>query len=198
MIPPLPFLYLPDAVTLSLLLVVFKALRVAAVDHATSELLSLREEMLVFWLSNGLNRNDEGYLALSNILESAMRLLPALSPARLVFIDRFGKKVTKRGVELQLPNPSRNADRLIDGTMTENGRQKLRRLHLETNLVLGTFLLMGSLSGCALSLTIASRMLKRTIAHHGIGRTDFFFDLLERVLGTLGRQALRIGSATGK
>jgi hypothetical protein len=196
MMPTLPFLYLPDAVTLSLLIIVFSALRRAAVDHAAQELLSLREEMLVFWIRNGLNPDDEGYIALSNILESATNLLPSLSPGRLIFIHRLTGKMAKRNIETQLPDPSRNVDCLIEGTTPATAQQKLKRLHLETNLALGTFMLAGSLSGCALTFIIASRMLRRTVAHHGMDRTDFFFDLLERVLGILGRQALQIGSLT--
>ena len=58
------------------------------------------------------------------------------------------------------------------------------------NLGLGTFILMGSLSGWFLLFVIIPKMLKRTIAQPKANRTDFFFDMLERMLEHLGRRTL--------
>jgi len=187
--PTLPFLYLPDAVTLILLMIAFSMLRSAAVLHIKQELLVVHKEMLVYWLENGLDRSDRGYLAISDLVESAIRLAPRLSPARLVFIYRLQRRTAL------FYTPSGEVSRLIEYTPDEKGRAKLRRLQMEINLALGTFILLGSISGWFLLLMITSKMLKGTIAHSGTDRTDFFFDMLERMLAHLGRQTLQMGFA---
>jgi hypothetical protein len=193
--PTLPFLYLPDAITLILLLVVFSLLRSIAIDHIRQELLMIRKEMLFYWVNNGLDPKDRGYLALRNLIESSTRVLPRLSPGRLMFIYLLKRKAAKRGIMVPLPDPSGECSLMIDRSANTNGRKKLKRLHMEMNLALGMFFLLGSLSSWFPAFLIIPRMLKRTISHHQDHRTDFFFDMLERVLGSLGRQALQIGCA---
>jgi hypothetical protein len=186
----LPFLYLPDAITLILLLIVFGMLRMAAIDHIRQELLNIRREMLSYWLNNALDTNDCGYVALRNLINSSIKLAPRLTPGRLVFIYRLQRNRT-----LSLPDPSHEVSLLVKGTANANGREKLKRLQMEMNLGLGVFFLMGSLSGWLFLFIIVPRMLKRTISHHKDDRVDFFFDMLERMLLSLGRQAQQIGRA---
>jgi hypothetical protein len=193
--PILPFLYLPDAVTLIFLLVTFSLLRSVAIHHINQELLTIREEMLFYWVKNGLDHKDKGYLALRNLIDASMSLVPRLSPARFVFIYLLRKRRSKTGRILGLPNPSAECSRMVECIDNANGRKKLRRLQMEMNLALGTFFLAGSLSGWFLLFVLIPRMLRRTILHGRDHRTDFFFDLLERVLGTVGRQAQQIGHA---
>jgi hypothetical protein len=180
--PTLPFLYLPDAITLIVLLVLFSMLRSIAIDHMRQELLIIRKEMLLFWLNNGLDYSDSGYTALVNRIDSLIRLAPKLSPGRLAFIYRLQRK-------LSLPNRSHEVSLLIEHTVNANGREKLKKLQMELNLGLGTFYLIGSLSGWLLLFAILPRMLKRTIMLQSDHRTDIFFDLVEKVLGRIGRQA---------
>ncbi len=187
--PTLPFLYFPDAITLILLMVAFRLLRSAAVIHIRQELLIVHKEMLVYWLENRLDRTDRGYLALRNLIESCIRLVPRLSPARLIFIYKLQR------ITVPFPSPSREAGCFVECTANERGRAKLKRLQMEMNLALGTFILMGSLSGWFLLFIIIPKMLKRTIAQPKANRTDFFFDMLERMLGNLGRRALQVGFA---
>ncbi len=184
----LPFLYLPDAVTLILLLVVLGMLRRAAVDHIRQELLSIRREMLSYWLNNALDFSDCGYIALRNLIDSSLNLAPRLTPGRLLFLYRL-----HRNTALTLPDPSLEASLLIQSTA--NGREKLKRLQMEMNLGLGVFFLTGSISGWFLLLIIVSKMLKRTISHRKYDRVDFFFDMVEKVLLCFGRQAQQIGRA---
>jgi hypothetical protein len=186
--PTLPFLYLPDAITLILLLVSFVVLRSVAVDHLRQELLIMRKEMLVHWMKNGLNHNESGYVALANLIDTSIRLAPKLSPGRLAFVYRLQKA-------FPFPDPSREVSRLIETTANANGREKLKRLQLEMNLGLGTFFCIGSLSGCFLLLVHLPRILKRAMSHHSENRTDFFFDMVERVLASIGRRAQQIGFA---
>jgi hypothetical protein len=191
--PSLPFLYLPDAITLILLMIALSMLRSAAVIHIRQELLVVHKEMLVYWLDNRLDRTDRGYLALRSLIESSIRIVSRLSPARLLFVRRLQRRTAKSGA---LPfSPSKEVNRLIECTADEKGRAKLKRLQLEMNLGLGTFILIGSLSGWFLLFIIIPRMLKRTIAQPKANRTDFFFDMLERMLGHLGRRTLQVGFA---
>ncbi len=194
--PPSPFLYLPDAITLILLLVVLGMLRSVAINHIRQELLIIRKEMLFYWLNNGLDRNDGGYVALRKLIESSIMLVSRLSPARLIFIYRLQRKRADGGAILRFPNPSREVSLLIENIANAGGRKKLERLQMEMNLGLGTFFLMGSLSGWCLLFIIVPRMLKRTLSHYQDHRTDVFFDMAERVLASLGRKAQQIGYAT--
>lgn len=193
--PALPFLYLPDAITLILLLVMFSLLRSTAIDHIRQELLKIRKEMLFYWVNNGLDPKDRGYLALRNLIESSTRVLPRLSPGRFMFIYMLRRRTAKRGIMLPLPDPSGECSLMIECSANTNGRKKLKRLQMEMNLALGTFFLLGSLSSWFLAFLIIPRMIKRTISHRRDRRTDFFFDMLERVLGSLGHQAQQIGYA---
>lgn len=192
----LPVLYLPDAITLILLIVVLGMLRSIAIDHIRQELHLIHREMLFYWLNNGLDCSDRGYMALRNLIESSINFVPRLTPGRLLFIYRLRRKTAKSGIILPLADPLSEVSLLIESTANANGREKLKRLQLEMNLALGSFFLMGSLSGWFLLLAIVPRMLKRTISHHQKDRTDAFFDMVERVLGSLGRQAQQIGYAT--
>jgi len=190
--PTLPFLYLPDAITLILLMIAFSMLRSAAIIHIRQELLSIHKKMLVHWLENGLDRTDRGYLALRNLIESSIRLAPQLSPGRLMFIHRLQRRAVKGGALFS--SPSCEVSRYIEGTLDEKGQAELKRLQLEMDLVMGTFIIMGSISGWFILFVIMPKMLKRTIARHKVNRTDFFFDLLERMLGHLGRRTLECAS----
>jgi hypothetical protein len=190
--PTLPFLYLPDAITLILLMIVFCMLRSAAIIHIRQELLFIHKKMLVHWLENGLDRTDRGYLALRNLIESSIRLAPQLSPGRLMFIHRLQRRAAKSGA--LFPSPSREVSRLIEGTPDEKGQAKLKRLQLEMDLVMGTFVLMGSISGWFILSIIIAKMLRRTMARHKVNRIDFFFDVIERMLGHLGRRTLECAS----
>ncbi len=187
--PTLPFLYLPDAITLILLIIALSMLRSAAVINIRQKLLVVRKEMLVYWLDNGLDRSDRGYLAFGDLVESCISLAPRLSPARLMCIYKLQRRTAL------FYTLSDEANGLVECTANAKGRAKLRRLQMEMNLALGTFILLGSLSGWFLLFIITSKMLKRTIAQSKIDRTDFFFDMLERVLAHLGRQTLRVGFA---
>jgi hypothetical protein len=191
----LPFLYLPDAISLILLLIAFTMLRRITIDHIRQELLIIREGMLCYWMNNALDPHDRGYEALGNLIEISLALVPRLSPGRLVFIRRLQRKTAKHTAMLPWPDPFGETRRLIECTANAKGRELLKRLQMEMNLGLGFFFLMGSLSGWFLMFIIIPRMLKKTFLHHKHHPADFFFDMFERVLGSIGRQALQIGCA---
>jgi hypothetical protein len=193
----LPFLYLPDAITLILLLIVFGMLRRVAMDHIRQELSIIRKEMLLYWLNHALDFKDRGYSALCDSIKLSIRLVPRLSPGRLVSLYRLRGK-TEGATSLSFPDPSRKVHDLIECTSDAKGREKLLSLHLEMNMALGAFFLMGSISGWFLLFVLVSKMLKRTFSHYRKNRTDVFFDMFERALVRLGRQAIQIGSASGQ
>ncbi len=194
--PTLPFLYLPDAVTLILLLVALSMLRRVAIIHLRQELLIIRKEMISFWLNGGLEHKDAGYIALRGLIDSSIRIAPRLSPARLMFVYRLLRQRSKRGNPVPMSDPAREVGLRIDATADRHGREKLKRLQMEMNLGMGTFFLMGSVSGWVLLLVIVPRMAKRSIARHAHHSTDAFFDMTERVLSRFGRRAQRIGFAS--
>jgi hypothetical protein len=190
----LPFLYLPDAVTLVLLMLVLSELRKIAISHVRQELLIIRKEMLTFWLNNGLDRADEGYLALRGLIDSSIRLAPRLSPARLVFVWQLQKRMTRRGHPPPFPD-ERAAWLRLGRIANQSSREKLRRLALEMTLALGTFVLIGSISGWAILLLVLPKMIRRSFAHRSGHRVDVFFDMAERMLSRVGRRAQEIGFA---
>ncbi|HTY61924.1 MAG TPA: hypothetical protein VMG30_06670 [Acidobacteriota bacterium] len=190
-----PFLYLPDAVTMILLLVVLGALRRLAIDHIRLEILILREELLLYWANCDLDFDDRGCRALRNLMESSIGLVPGLSPGRLLFVYRLQRITPRKKTVLSFPDPSFEVSSLIERTANAKAREKLKRLQLEMNMALGIFFLMGSLSGLFLFFLVLSKMLGRTISHYQKNRTDVFFDMLERVLVRFGRQAQQIGYA---
>jgi hypothetical protein len=193
--PTLPFLYLPDAVTLVLLLLVLGLLRSVAVSHIRQEMLVIRKEMLSFRLNSSLERDVEGYLALLGLIDASIRLAPRLSPARLLFTYRLERREAQKGRPLPLADPARAVGLIIDRTKNKIGREKLKRLQMEINLGMGTFLLMGSISGWGVFLVVVIKMIRRSVTHHPAHRIDAFFDMTERVLSRFGRLAQRIGFA---
>ncbi len=196
MTPTLPFLYLPDAVTLILLFLVLDALRRVAVAHIRQELLIIRKELLIFRLSGDPTRVDQGYAALRALIDSSIALAPRLSPARLLFIYRFLRRSVKQGRPVPIPDPAQEVSDHIESGTDRACREKLRRLQTEMNLSMGTFFLTASLSGWAVLLASVPGMVKRSITRHSQHRMDAFFDMAERVLGRLGRRTQKIGALT--
>jgi hypothetical protein len=190
----LPFLYLPDAVTLILLILVLSELRKVAISHLRQELLILRKEMISFWLHNGLDRADAGYLALRDLIDVSIRLAPRLSPARLLFIQRLQKHgAQQRGSPF--PDPASDVSARIGRILNQAGKEKLQRLQTEMSLALGSFFLVGSVSGWALLLLVVPKMVRHSFVHHSRDRADAFFDMTERLLSRTGRRAQQIGFA---
>ena len=170
-------------------------LRSVAVSHIRQELLIIRKEMITFWLDRSLERSDAGYLALRGLIDSSIRFAPRLSPARLLFVYRLERKAAKQGNPLPIADAARMVSLIIDRTAHKNGREKLKRLQMEMSLGMGTFFLMGSISGWAVCFVVVLKMIKRSLAHYTVHRTDAFFDMAERVLSRFGRRAQRIGFA---
>jgi len=190
----LPFLYLPDAVTLILLLLALGMLRSTAVGNIRQELLVIRKELLTFRLDCGRHGAEPAYLALRNLVDSSIRLAPELSPARLLFVFRLQRKLAKRGMSLPLPNPSLAVNDRIEEAKIRNVRTKLKRLQMELNLGVGTYFLLGSVSSWLLMFVIVPKVVRRSFSHHPGHRVDAFFDMIERVLSRLGRRALWLAS----
>jgi hypothetical protein len=186
----LPFLYLPDAVTLILLLLALSMLRSAAIGNIRQELLLIRKEMLSFRLNGGRDGADPAYGALRSLVDSSIKLAPELSPARLLFVFRLQRKLAKKGMPLPIPNPALEVNRCIEETAARDARTKLKRLQMEMNLGIGTFFLLGSVSSWVLMFVIVPRLVRRSFTHHPGHRVDAFFDMIERVLSRLGRRAL--------
>ncbi len=194
--PTLPFLYLPDAVTLILLMLILSTLRSVAVVHLRQELLVIRREMLLIRLAGVTRQAAAPYDGLRALLDSCIRVAPRLSPARLFFLYRLQRKQTMLGNPPPFTDRARAVHAAIALLGDQSAGEKLRRLQMEMNLSLGSFYVMGSLSGWAVLFCLVPRMVKRSVARRDSHRTDSFFDMLERVLGRLGRNAQKLGFAT--
>src|SRR5262245_8220378 len=101
----MPFLYLPDAVSLLLLGVALSLLRQSAVEHLRMELDRLRSHTQDVWRATGASLEDSAYVSLQKLIDSSDRLAEKLSPARLYFLHRCWRKIAKSQHERLFPHP---------------------------------------------------------------------------------------------
>jgi hypothetical protein len=189
--PPRPFLYLPDALSLTLLIVALTVLRRAAIVHLRQELLRLRKEMILYWSGNELPFDQAAYQQLCALLAEMAELAPRLSPARLFFVHRLASK-SGRGELWSSPK----AERPVAQSGSAGDHQvklKLQRLHLEMNLAVGTFFLLGSISGWMLLCYVLLRLAVRRIKGRSASRVGFF-DLSEKLISRIGFDAVKLGT----
>lgn len=187
--PPRPFLYLPDALSLTLLFVALTLLRRSAIAHLRQELLRLRQEMILYWSCNELPFDHAAYQELRALLARVAELAPRLSPARFFFINRIvrrnrlGEMLPSQGGELALIG--------LGSAEERKAKLKLQRLHLEMNLAVGTFFLLGSISGwmllCSILIRVAFRKVTGRSAH-----APTVFDLAEKLISRIGFDALNL------
>lgn len=187
--PPRPFLYLPDALSLTLLFVALTLLRRSAIAHLRQELLRLRKEMILYWSGNELPFDHAAYQQLRALLAEVAELAPRLSPARFFFINRH---VSRSGLGEMLPSPAAEHVRIQSGSAEDRkAKLKLQRLHLEMNLGVGTFFLLGSISGWMLLCTILIRLAIRKVTGRS-AHAATVFDLAEKLISRIGFEALKL------
>lgn len=188
--PPRPFLYLPDALSLALLIAALTLLRRSAIAHVRQELLQLRKEMILYWNGSGFPFDDPEYQRVRVLLAQAAELAPCLSPARFFFLNRLLRGSPGGGMP---PSPAIE----FSGTQPASAargkaRIKLRRISLESDLAIGTFFLLGSLSGWVLLCSILIRLAARKIRGRESGNTASVFDLAEKLISRIGFHALEL------
>jgi len=192
-----PLLYLPDAISLILLLVVLSLLRSLAVMHIRQELAALRNEALLYWAGAGQSLGHEAYMGLCRRIRSRIQMSECLSPAFVFWLGRPSKSVAS------------NVDRKLEGNYREQlqreleaiagiaARSKMRRFNLEADVSYGTFYLTGSISGWMLLAPVLFRMLVRASRYRSGNRVDRIFDMAERVLSRAGRRAYLLARTAG-
>jgi hypothetical protein len=135
------------------------------------------------------------YQELRALLAKIAELAPRLSPARFFFIHRLvrrsglGEMLLSQGGELALTRLENAAER--------KAQLKLQRLHLEMNLGVGTFVLLGSISGWMLLCSILIRVAFRKVT----GRSAYaptIFDLAEKLISRIGFDALNLARSAGR
>ena len=191
-----PFLYLPDAVSLTLLLVLIGLLRRSAIIHVRQDLLRLRGEMFVWWVDKGLSLPNPAYMSLCKQIDSSVKLAPIFSPARLYFTLRLYRQLEKFGFSHLFSNPAAGFEQHIERIADSKTRDKLRRTQLEIDMSVGTLYLLASMSGWILTFPIFFRMITRSLSGTSENRVDKLFDLGERVLSRVGRRAQQLALAT--
>ena len=189
--PPQPFLYLPDAISLTLLFAALTLLRDSAIAHLRQELLRLRKEMILYWSSNELPFDDAAYQQLRALLAEVAELAPRLSPARFFFISRLVSRSSAGGMPPSLTTESPGIQSA--GAAHRKMKPKLQRIFLEMNLAVGMFFLLGSISGWMLLSSILIRLAVRKVSGRRSTNRMSVFDLAEKLISRIGFNALRLG-----
>jgi len=192
----MPFLYLPDAISLGLLLIVLDLLRRSAVAHLRQELLGIRNGLFCYWSANHLPLSHPDYLNVQSRIESAVRLAHKLSPARLFFVTRLVRKTEKQSRKRLLHAQAQELQARPNMAEARRVREKLRRIDLETNMLLGVFLLVASVSGWILLLVIVARVVFRLFSRKSGSLVDYVFDLAERLTARIGSRSLKTAIAS--
>jgi len=184
-----PFLYLPDAVSLALLITALCLLRRLAVARCLQELHRLRLDLLLYWTDRGLPEAHPAYACLANQMRLASTLSPGVSPSRLFFVGRRYQRIPvilRDRIDEQGPG--------LIGIEDTKARERLRRIQLEFDISFGTYYLLGSISGWVVTTVIAVRLIRR-VARRPADRIGWAFDVMEKTFSRLGRRALRLAYA---
>ncbi len=188
------FLYLPDVISLVLLTVALTLLRSLAVAHCRQEIHRLRLELLLYWTSKGLYPPQPVYGNLTGQMSAGSELAEGLTPARLFLVRRKCRSISESAFRRLVPDWSQEPG--LRGLHDSKSRERLRRIQLEFDISLGMFFLFGSISGWMVTGGILFNVLRRMAARKPASRTDWAFDLVEKVFSRLGRRALRLAFAS--
>ncbi len=177
----LPFLYLPDALSLTLLFIALTLLRLSAIAHLRQELVRLRKQMVLDCATGQVPASSAGYVQLRTLLVEASEFAPRLSPAHLFFVHREAARWRFNDQPAAATTESRGDQRACE--------TKLLRLRLDMHLAIGTYFLLGSISGWILSCLILIRISYRKL--NGTS-TQPAFDLAEKLISRSGFEALKL------
>jgi len=192
----MPFLYLPDAISLMLLFVALSLLRQSAVEHLRMELDRLRREVLEYWLETGAPLKDSSYVSLQSLIDSSDRLADKFSPGRLFFVHLCWRKITKSQNERLFPDPLGEFERQVVAVTEKRILEKLLSFELDMVMKLGVFLMVASISGWISFFYFEFRILWRSRTWPAGNRVDRFMDFNERLVTRMGREAHRLAIQT--
>ncbi len=187
----MPFLYLPDAISLTLATGALWLLRRAAISHCRQELYRINMEVLLCWPDNAALEDGRVYSTFLSRISAGVDLAERVTPARLFFAARLCERDPTIAERL----PQRTAP---VGSIDVGTRKKLQRLLLESDIGYGMFYMFGSISGCALSSIVLCRLVWRAAARKRKDRIGWTFDALERIFSRAGRRALKLAYLTAQ
>jgi len=188
----LPFLYLPDAISLAFIIIALLLLRHLAIEHFRQELLKIRNKMVLFCCDAGFPLDHPACLHIHNEITLLGRMAERISPANLFYIRRVCMEAFKDdpGHVLSFA-PDHLGEKL---NKIENSRivEKLFITQLEINMTLGSLYFLGSLSGWIISARILYKIAFRKLADHPRKKLDRRLDLAERFISDAGFKTLML------
>ncbi len=187
-----PFLYLPDAISLAMLIYALTLLRRSSICHCREELYRLQQETLLCWADIAIAEDARVYREVSGRITAGIESLESTTPARLFFIGRACAKIPATVYQHLLPEWAAGTEPVLLGLEDRKVQQKLQRVLLESDICLGIFYLFGSLSGWAKATVLLCKVIARMPSHKKSHRIDWAFDAMERVFSREGRRALRL------
>jgi hypothetical protein len=193
----MPFLYLPDVVSLALLLITLNFLRRSAVEHFRQELLKIHNDMILYCCDIGLPFNHPACLHIRHEISLVSGMAEKISPARMLFIHRILKRASANESSQSLAIGS-NLERKLSEIENHKIAEKLRGFQLEINLSLGSMFLLGSISGWMLSAQLLFKIAFRKAARRPKKRINNPLDLAEKLISRLGQQTLMLIFASTK
>src|SRR5262249_24225302 len=146
------------------------------------ELERLRHQASEFWVGTGASLKDSVYLDLQNLIDSSDRLAEKLSPARLYFVHRWWRKITKSDHQCWFLDPLDEFEHGMTTVADKRILEALVRLKLDLVMKLGVFLVAGSISGWISLFYLESRILWRSRIWPAGDRVDRFMDFNERLV----------------
>jgi hypothetical protein len=182
----IPFLYLPDAISLAIIVIALFLLRHLAIEHFRQELLKIRNKLILFCSDAKFPLDHPACLHIHNEITLLGRIVERISPANLFFIRRVCKDALRNDPRFVLPFAPDRLGEKLDKIANRRMAEKLLITQLEINLTLGSFYLLGSLSGWMISLRGLYKVAFRKLAGHPKRKLDKRMDMAERLISRIG------------
>ncbi len=185
----MPFLYLPDAISLILLLLALSLLRRSALVHFEQEMNRLQVDLFHCRIDAGFPAGVPSYTNLRHRIRSAIECAARVSPARLFCVARLLRKTPGFEWEHTLPEWCTGLEDRVGPVSDKRTQERLQRIQMECSMNLGVFYLVASISGWILTATVLFHLSWRLFSRRRANRVDWLFDMMERVFIQLGRRA---------
>ena len=187
---PIPFLYLPDAISLAFIVIALHLLRHLAIEHFRQELLKIRNKMVLFCCDAGFPLDHPACLHIHDQITLLGGIAKRISPANLLYIRRVCAEPFKNNPAHILSFAPGHFGEKLDKIESIRIAEKLLTTQLEINLTLGSLYLLGSLSGWMLSSRFLYKIAFRKLAGHPKKKLDMRIDLAERFISRIGYKTL--------
>jgi hypothetical protein len=186
----IPFLYLPDAISLAFIVIALLLLRRLAVEHFRQELLKIRNKLVLYCCDVGFPLHHPACLHIHDEITLLGRIAERISPANLYYVRRVCMEAFKDNPLEVFSLATDPFGERRDKIENERIAEKLLITQLEIDLTLGSLYLLGSLSGWIISARILYKIAFRKVAAHPRGKLDKRMDLAERFISRIGYRTL--------